>query len=600
MLIVAGVPLALAGWSSIRLAESALRTRTGDLHRTVARRLASSVGDEVRASVRALKLAAAAFKFDTLTPEERRGVLRLVFRQTHAASAVVLLDAAGKQAAPAVYLGQRATDPALADRPPLLDADVDRLAANIPFSAARQVGAAVGPVYVASDGTPRIVLAAVTPESLVLAVELSLPGLLAGLGTPKLGGRGRWFVVDRDGRVVLDDVRAAVAGREDRSAWPVLAAARGGDAAGRFVDPVLGDAVGAAAQDLDLGWTVMVAEPAGDALAGARGLVRRSLEWLLVAVLGAALLGVLSSRAVVKPIKALHDGAAAVQAGDVSHRVAGADRADELGDLARAFNSMAEEVERWRRELEGRVEEKTRELREAQELLLRAQNLAALGQMGAGVAHEINNPLAGVLGMAQIMLAKAPEGSSDRQRLESIEKQALRIRDIVENLRRLAEGGEGISLAPTDVHQAVEAALALDRQGLAAQQITIVREFAPQLPLVAAEAAQLSEAFLQLVTNARRAMSGGGTLTVSTRLVEGKLVYVRFADTGEGIPPELQQRIFEPFFTTKQDWQAKGLGLTLANRLVELHRGRITVESTPGKGAAFTVALPVMQARTLA
>jgi signal transduction histidine kinase len=261
---------------------------------------------------------------------------------------------------------------------------------------------------------------------------------------------------------------------------------------------------------------------------------------------------------------------------------------------------MAEEVERWRRELEGRVEEKTRELREAQELLLRAQNLAALGQMGAGVAHEINNPLAGLLGMAQIMLEHAPEGSSERQRLEAIEKQALRIRDIVENLRRLAEGGDGITLAPTDVHQAVEAALALDQQWLAAQGIKVVREFGAQVPPVAGEAAQLSEAFLQLVTNARRAMSGGGTLTISTRLVEGKLVYVRFADTGEGIPPELHQRIFEPFFTTKQDWQAKGLGLTLANRLVELHRGRITVESTPGKGAAFTVALPVMQARTLA
>jgi len=202
--------------------------------------------------------------------------------------------------------------------------------------------------------------------------------------------------------------------------------------------------------------------------------------------------------------------------------------------------------------------------------------------------------------MTQLLLAKAPEGSAEQERLTAIEKQALRIRDIIENLRRLAEGGEGINLAPTDVHQVVESALALDRQWLDAQGIQVVREFAEQLPPIAAEAAQLSEAFLQLVTNARRAMSRGGTLTISTRLVEGRLVYVRIADTGEGIPPELHQRIFEPFFTTKKDWQAKGLGLTLANRLVELHRGRITVESTPGQGAAFTVALPVMQARTLA
>jgi signal transduction histidine kinase len=600
MLIVAGLPLALAGWSSVHLAERELGTRTGDLHRAVARQMATTVGDQVRAAVREVKLAAAAFRFEGLTPEERQGVLRLVFRQTHGASAVVLLDDSARQAAPAVYLGQRSADASLADRPPLTDEDVDRLGANIPFSAGREVGAAIGPVYVASDGTPRLAVAARTSGGLVLAVELTVPVLLSSVGSPRLGGRGRAFVVDRGGRVVLDDDRAVVAARQDRSAWPLVHAALGGEEIpGRYRDPLLGEAIGAAAQDADLGWAVVVAEPARDALQGARALVRRTLAWLMVALLAAAVLGVLTARAVTRPVRALRAGAVAIEAGDIAHRVPGDERGDELGDLARAFNAMATEVQRWRTELEGRVADKTRELREAQELLLRAQNLAALGQLGAGVAHEINNPLAGLLGMTQILLAREPAGTPLRDRLAAIEQQALRIRDIVENLRRLASGGEGITLVPTSVGDLIDGALAVEAPRLAGQKVAIVREL-QEVPPVAADPAQMKEALLQIISNARRAMPDGGTLTVSARAIEGRLVAVRLADTGEGIPREIQERIFEPFFTTKRDWQAKGLGLTLANRIVELHRGRITVDSAPGEGAAFTITLPVMQARTLA
>jgi signal transduction histidine kinase len=275
-------------------------------------------------------------------------------------------------------------------------------------------------------------------------------------------------------------------------------------------------------------------------------------------------------------------------------------RADELGDLARALAEMAGEIERWRTDLERRVDEKTRELREMQELLLRAQKLAAVSQLGAGVAHEINNPLTGLLGITQILRAEAPVGSKQRDRLERVESQAQRIREIVENLRRMADGGERLTLTSIDVHTLLDGAVALDQPQLDEQRIQVTRRYDEASPPVAGDAAQLTEAFFQLITNARRAMKQGGRLTLATRRIEGRLVAVEVADTGEGMPPEMRDRIFDPFFTTKRDWHAKGLGLTQVNNIVDGHGGRITVQSELGVGSTFTVVLPAARARTLA
>src|SRR5436853_3855880 len=143
----------------------------------------------------------------------------------------------------------------------------------------------------------------------------------------------------------------------------------------------------------------------------------------------------MATGAMVRPIRALHRGAAALAGGELGHRVEGEDRGDELGDLARGFNAMAAEIERWNRELAQRVEEKTREAREAQDLLLRVQKLAAVGQLGAGVAHEVNNPLAGLLGQAQLLLMREPADSPRRKKLEAIEAQALTITEVMQRLR---------------------------------------------------------------------------------------------------------------------------------------------------------------------
>jgi len=591
---VAVLPLLGAGLLAFRVSRRALEERTRAAQVSTARFLAERISSEVRASLHAAGLAASAMDFAQLSGEERLGALRLLFRQIEGACAVALLSPEGAQLAEPVYLAARAQDPVLADRPVLDEADIEEFARSIPLRAAHQIGAAVGPAHASARGDPRVAVAVRARGGSILAVEFNLSPLLPLVSESRLGPRAMTAVVDRSGRVVLASDEAP---RAQLRSPLVEAALAGNPGALAFAGPDGVERLGASAEVPDLGWVVAVDEPADDALAEARLLARRTLIAVAVALVAGVALALGAGGAIVRPVRALHRGAAALAGGELGYRVQGADRGDELGDLARAFNSMAQEIERWNRELAARVEEKTREAREAHDLLLRAQKLAAVGQLGAGVAHEVNNPLAGLLGQVQLLLLQVPAESAQRKKLESIEAQANRIREIVERLRRSEEGDEG-ALMPIDLRALLDDSLARSGDALASAKVRVVREYGPPLR-VFGDPQRLAEAFSELVTNARRAMGSGGQLTVSYRSVDGQLVAIHFADTGEGIPAELRGRIFEPFFTTKQEWNAKGLGLTMVHRVCEAHHGRVTVESEPGKGSTFTVLLPIQQERAL-
>jgi two-component system NtrC family sensor kinase len=257
----------------------------------------------------------------------------------------------------------------------------------------------------------------------------------------------------------------------------------------------------------------------------------------------------------------------------------------------------------WNQTLERRVEEKTRELREAQDLLLRSRSLAAIGQLGAGVAHEINNPLAGVLGITQLLLVDLPPHHPARPLAQDVETQALRIRKIVQNLLRFAQRQGGEDFAPLDLARVVDDALELcgpsDLQGAG---IEVVRRYAQGLPMIRGSATQLQEAFIQLVQNARGAMTNGaggarvrgGTLTIETSVTAERLVRATVSDTGRGIAADHLPRIFDPFFTTKAgDWAGVGMGLSVVHKTIEDHGGKIQVQSEVGKGTIFQMTFPV-------
>ncbi|HUT31984.1 MAG TPA: ATP-binding protein [Planctomycetota bacterium] len=241
------------------------------------------------------------------------------------------------------------------------------------------------------------------------------------------------------------------------------------------------------------------------------------------------------------------------------------------------------------------------ERKRLQEELFHSEKLASIGQLAAGVAHQINNPLGAISGRAQMLLRLSGPPHEDflREQLGKIRADSARIAETINELLGLARKTETVKQY-TDLNTVLDETLEMVRHGLSAPGVRIERRRGERLPPVLASANHLRQLFANLMTNALDAMPAGGTLTIASRLLpptperaDEKLVEVAIADTGTGIPAEDLPRIFEPFFTTKPPGQGTGLGLAVARRIVEFHHGRMDVASTPGAGTTFTVQFPV-------
>jgi signal transduction histidine kinase len=264
---------------------------------------------------------------------------------------------------------------------------------------------------------------------------------------------------------------------------------------------------------------------------------------------------------------------------------------------------MSEELRQWGLELEERVEQKTRELKETQSQLIQAEKLAAHGLLAAGVLHEINNPLSfsrGSLSVLKRALTRVKEASQGtmgpllgevERAAEIIQNGHERIAAIVRDLKMFAKRDvEGIKLC--DLHQGLDATLSLLRHELG-DRITIVRDYG-DIGLVEADSAQINQVFLNLIHNALQAISEFGSITIKT-WKDGERVFVSIKDTGVGIDSEHLARIFEPFFTTKPVGHGTGLGLSVSHRIVAEHSGQMVVQSFLGRGTEFVIELPARQ-----
>jgi two-component system NtrC family sensor kinase len=235
------------------------------------------------------------------------------------------------------------------------------------------------------------------------------------------------------------------------------------------------------------------------------------------------------------------------------------------------------------------VKGKVVELQNTQAQLVQAAKLAAIGEMAAQVAHEINNPLTSVLGFASLLAEQMPADSPMREDANLIVTEAGRARDIVRDLLDFSRQRPFFPEA-VDLNGVLRQAVGLVRmQGL--QGTTIDEHYAPDLPSVQVDPARMKQVFLNVINNAVQAMPEGGSVAVKT-LASDDAVTVTFADTGIGILPENLERIFEPFFTTKPEMVGTGLGLPVSVGIVRQHGGTIDVTSAPGQGATFTIRLP--------
>ncbi len=307
----------------------------------------------------------------------------------------------------------------------------------------------------------------------------------------------------------------------------------------------------------------------------------------------------LTQRFVIGPVKKLLDHTQRVARGELEHRTE-IPRGDELGELSEAFNEMTlklkatrGELQEWANTLEAKVEDRTQEIQQIQGKLIRSEKLASLGELVAGIAHEINNPLTGIL-MFSSMLEDDPRvDDSLKADMETIIRETQRCATIVRELLDFSK--ERVPQKKLEsLHRIMDKTLALVQHQPAFHNIEVIKDYRPELPQTLVDPNQIEQVFMNILLNAGQSMSAGGRLTISSSLVEnGRDLQVKISDTGCGIPPETLSKIFDPFYTTKGT-SGTGLGLSVSYGIIENHGGQIEVESEPGEGTTFNIVLPLM------
>ena len=305
---------------------------------------------------------------------------------------------------------------------------------------------------------------------------------------------------------------------------------------------------------------------------------------VLTLVIGATLVSlallVLATELVLRPIRRVVAMSQKVIGGDLSARV-GIRPPGEMGLLCRAVDSMAHAVE----EREQLLEQATRQQ------VGRSEQLASVGRLAAGVAHEINNPLTGVLAFADLLREKENMDAQDREDLELIIRETKRARDIVKGLLDFARETPQVK-TQVDINSLVRQTTLLLGKRDALQDIQLVEALTEPLPQVLGDKNQLEQVLINLSLNACEAMPNGGTLMLATACAGGRIV-IEVTDTGCGIKREHLDKVLEPFFTTKPVGKGTGLGLSVSYGIVQQHGGTLEVESQEGKGTTFKVTLPV-------
>ncbi len=312
-------------------------------------------------------------------------------------------------------------------------------------------------------------------------------------------------------------------------------------------------------------------------------------------------------RAVHVPTKKLRHGTDSLARGNLDTEIT-LDRSDELGALAKSFNHMARslkaadaELRAWSRTLEERVQSKTEELERIHGKMIQVEKAASLGTMAATVAHELNNPLSGILTYAKLVtkrLDKLLADGEDKQRmvenLELIRSEAARCGNIVRDLLTYARESTA-ELESGHLHELLDRALKLVDHHIELSGVETVEQFELDDDRLVCDKEQIVQALIALMINAVEAMPEGGVLTLRTGVAPsdpGHRVAVSVGDTGVGIPEDVRDRIFDPFFSTKNEAKGVGLGLAVVYGIVQRHRGEISVSSRVGEGTTFTIELP--------
>jgi len=324
------------------------------------------------------------------------------------------------------------------------------------------------------------------------------------------------------------------------------------------------------------------------------GVTQRLLVWrklLLALVMADSLVlvifgSLLLSRVLVNPLKRLVLVSQRIGQGDLDQR-AEVEFKNEIGQLATAMNQMVESLAKKQKELVSTIDE----LQHTQRELILSEKLASIGRLAAGVAHEIGNPLASILGHTELLKKRLRDNPPLEDMVERVHSETERINRIIKDLLRFSRPSQ-IEVEQVDANKTVHDALELVRVQKGFKHVNVEFNCDEDLPAVRAARDQLQQVLVNLFMNAGDAMPEGGTVVVTTRGVDSG-VQISIRDTGEGIDPEHLGLIFEPFYTTKSPDKGTGLGLSISRRIIEDLGGTLDAQSEPGRGATFTIRLPL-------
>ena len=583
--VVALAPLIALGVSATQLAGDQTQRHIASLQARTVDGLALSVDTWLSRSLGVLALQSGSFDPLELNDAKRVGYLQLLYRQTPAAQIVALSDREGAVLGSPLYLSEPST--AFPDRSPVSQTQLETF-----FDQARSLkptdAIVVGRPYQAPGRVVYVLPLAVPIRQgqAVVTVELGLQELARWLQAQSsevmevglLDQDGHLFLASSTQYLIADFFAPFLSTDQPTAPLDVSYATPGGV-----------EVLASSAPVANTGWTVVAAAPRDVVTASQRSVQARMAYIAAVLTLVSLLWGIGFARGLARPIVQLKDAALGVADGQLGRSVPIPSTRDELADLGRAFNHMSaslessareiaeknDEIEAFNRELQQRVEERTAQLQAAQARLVRSERLAAVGELSSGIAHELNNPMAGILGLAQLLRSRDP----DDPLVSSIEEQALRCREILTHLNQLTEQpSERPGADVIDLSSLLRGVLTVVREQLNQRGIEVSVAALPPMRSVGDRAA-LGRALTTTILGLRSLHpQTGGTLTVSPHQAPGQVGLVITAADAQ--PPG------------GDDWMASGLGLWVARQIFGQHQGGLTLPDTGDAPLVFTIWLP--------
>ena len=399
----------------------------------------------------------------------------------------------------------------------------------------------------------------------------------------RASGLYRVYVVDGQGQVLAHPDGSKVLSHADFSKLPVVKdALSGGMARGaRDYEAADGAMVAAWARLEGHRLAVVVEAPRAQVFKATEELTRRSVLFAIAVVSVALIVGIYFSRFVTQPLRNLEGVMGRVSKGELGVELPTAGQS-EVGAVVSAFNRMSKELQRHAEELDSKNAQ-----------LVQQEKLSAIGELSAGLAHEVKNPMVGIVGFAQLG-QESTSLTEAREYFALIDSDARRANGILQNLLEFARPPD-VTHEKVDVNPVVQGAVRLCAHQLQLQGVKLEATYAETLPAIEGNQNQLRQVLLNLMMNAQQAMeqSEEKKLYVTTEAHNGA-VTISVRDTGPGMAPEVQKHIFEPFFTTKLRGKGTGLGLSVSASIVRSHKGKIQVESAVGKGTTFKIELPAL------